>query len=85
MRAALFYRTLNHGRKIYNRERNLLLRDLCEVGVIPHHFQNYKASREYFTERAFPKVNRALPADDKKSAEIVAAMFRAVANSPRLN
>lgn len=82
MRATLFFRVIDKARKIYNRERNLFLMDLCDIGVIPHHFGNYKSFKDHFKQRAFPapEVKKTvLRGDDPRSAEIVAAAFRAVA------
>ncbi len=77
MKAALFFRVINHGRKIYSRERNLFLADLCDVGVISHSFQNYKTSKDSFRERVFEKKTKAFPADDIRSFQMAEAMFRA--------
>lgn len=77
MRAAQFFRVLRSGREVHERERSLLLMDLCEVGAISQSFEHYKNAREHFRERAFPRVVKALPADDLKTAQIAAAMFRA--------
>ena len=82
MRAKLFFRILEQGRKIYNRERSLFLHDLCDIGVIPHAFKNYETTREYYRAKAFPEAKKKktiLRGDDPKSAEIVASALRAVA------
>ena len=78
MQASLFFRIIRHGRKIYARERNTFLADLCDIGVIPHAFENYNASKEMFMNRAFPKKKKVMRLDDPNSAMIVEAMFRSI-------
>lgn len=76
MRAALFFRVIKNIRKIHSRERSLFMADLCDVGVIPLNFQNYKSSKENFVNRAFDRKKKVLPADNIQTAQIAAAMFR---------
>lgn len=79
MRAALFFRVIKHGRKIYNRERYLFLAALADVGAIPNAPGNYKEVKESFVKRAFPERRpKALPADDIRTAQIAASMFRSL-------
>lgn len=72
----MFFRTLNHGRKIYNRERCLLLADLCSVVSTPH-VKDPDDHAQSFVKRAFPdKKPKAFDAADPNSFAIAEAMVR---------
>lgn len=78
MRAKLFFETLNHGRKIYARENNLRMAELCDVAVVAANSDNHKAFRKQFLDRAFGvKKPPAMNPKDPKTANIVAAAFHA--------
>ena len=76
MRATLFFRTMKHGRKIFDRERNTFLIDLCNVATIPLSLKNHEIFGKHYRERAFGKRPvRALDLSDEKTAHILAGAF----------
>lgn len=79
MDAATFFKVLRHGRRIYRANRDNLLIDLCDIQTISFNAENYKIFRKHFQRRSFPSVRKALPSDDIRTAQIVAAAFKSVA------
>ena len=72
MKASVFFKVIRHGRKIYSRERNILLADLTDVVMSPLGKDTHEEIRGHFMGRAFPKSKpKALPADDVRTFHIV--------------
>lgn len=83
MRAVLFFRMLNEGRKIHRRENALFMADMCEVFTSSFNFENYKITRKAFVEKAFTEPGKkpkrkALPLDDVRTAQIVGAQMQSL-------
>lgn len=76
MRAVLFFRVLNRGRKVYETERNAFILDLCNVATIPVNIKNHETFSKHYRERAFGKKKvKALDLRDEKTAHILASAF----------
>lgn len=77
MRANLFFKTLNHGRRIYHKENNARMLDMCEVMSISLSGKNYEVVRKYFLSRIYPQRNKASSLKDAKAINSLAGMFHA--------
>jgi len=78
MKAVTFFRVIQHGRKIYNRERNLMYADLSDVITAQHGKEAHKEVREHFMRRAFPRKSRALDAASPQSFAILESMTKSL-------
>lgn len=84
MRARLFFRVMNHGRKIYFRERSIFIAELCDAATIPLSLKNHDIMKKHYIERAFGKPKRrGMDLKDPNTIRILDAAFRAAAPGMR--